>query len=395
MAPNYILNKKLNLILVPLSLFLLASCGSYQYSGYETDGIYSDSRPGIWEEQRATEVKPNSGNSYYKNLFAQQSEMVGEILESDVFTDVDSYSSNDGYEDYSEIGGDVAYVGGNAPWGNDPDTYTVNFYNNGFGFGYGYGFGYGFGYPGYYGFHSPYIYGPRWHNPYLYGIGPSFGFSSFGHPYWYWGSAFSFGYGGFYGGYGYGYGYPYYGGYGYPYYGGGYGYNNNVAYNTGRRNSTVYYRDGENRRSTTSRYNSSNRNRNSSYSRSIREIRNNRTAGYNSRARSSADYEQPVYTRTNRRSQSSRVYDYNQGTSRNPGTYRGTPTRRSSNNRSYTPSTSRRSSSTRSPSTRSSSSSRSSGTSVRSSSGSRSSGSRSSGSRSSGSRSSRGGRGGI
>ncbi|CAL67689.1 hypothetical protein [Christiangramia forsetii] len=105
----YTLRNRLSLLLAPMALFALVSCGSYQYSGYEADGIYGESRPGIWEQQNqnqeTAEVKPNGNNSYYKDLFAQQSEMVGEVLESDVFTDVDSYTSNDGYENYSEVGG--------------------------------------------------------------------------------------------------------------------------------------------------------------------------------------------------------------------------------------------------------------------------------------------------
>ncbi|MDX1762535.1 MAG: hypothetical protein R3218_10305, partial [Christiangramia sp.] len=156
----YIFRNKLNLLMVPLAIFALASCSSYQYSGYETDGIYGESRPGIWEQdnQQITEVRPNSNNSYYKNLFAQQSQMVGEVLESDVFTDVEDYTSNDGYENYSQVDGDVAYVGGNAPWGEDPDTYSINIINTGFGGFYSpwrWGYGYGWG-PGWGGFYDPF-----------------------------------------------------------------------------------------------------------------------------------------------------------------------------------------------------------------------------------------------
>lgn len=360
----YILQNKLSLLFVPVALFAMVSCGSYQYSGYEADGIYGESRPGIWEQQepQTTEVKPNNNNNYYKNLFAQQSEMVGEVLESDVFTDVESYSSNDGYENYNDVGGDVAYVGGNAPWGDDPDTYTINIYNDGFygGFYSPWRYGWAYGYPAYYGgWYDPW-YGPYWHRPYWrhsYWGGPiAYGYES------YWNIGFGFGFG------------QYYGGYYNPYYGNYYGshypyrYNDRIAYNQGRRNSTAYYSDGENRRNTSAR---------SSYSRSIREIRNNgRSSDYGtSRVRSSSDNDnQRVYTRTNRRTESTRSYDYNRSRNSSPVYQRS-----QNNNRTYTPSTSRRSSSPRSTTTRSSSSS------------SRSSGAtRSSGS----SRSSRGGRGG-
>lgn len=150
----YFFKQHLSLLFAPALLLALASCSSYQYSGYEADGIYGEARPGIWEQEapQTTEVKPSNNNTYYQNLFAQQSQMVGEMLEGDIFTDVESYSSNTGYDDYSETGGDVAYVGGYAPWGNSPDTYTINIYNRGFysPWYYGYGSRWGWGYRGFY-----------------------------------------------------------------------------------------------------------------------------------------------------------------------------------------------------------------------------------------------------
>ncbi|MDX1544201.1 MAG: hypothetical protein R3214_09670 [Christiangramia sp.] len=356
----YILRNKLNLLFIPVVLFAMVSCGSYQYSGYEADGIYGESRPGIWkqEEPQPTEVRPNNNNHYYKNLFAQQSEMYGEILESDIFTDVESYTSSDGYENYNDIGGDVAYVGGNAPWGDDPDTYTINIYNNGFYSPWRYGWAYQH-FPFYYGgFYDPWYY-PYWHGGY-------------------WGGPIAYGYGSYWN-IGFGFGYPFYSGY-YPYYRpyyrhhySPYSYNNNIAYNQGRRNSTAYYSDGENRRNNSAR---------SSYSRSIREIRNSRSSDYGtSRVRSSASNndDRTIYTRTNRRTESSRSYDYNRSRNSSPVYQRSSQ----STDRTYRSSPSRRSNSsspTRSSTTRSSSSSsRSSGTTTRS----------------SGGRSSRGGRGGI
>lgn len=353
----YTLRNKLNLLVIPVVLFALVSCGSYQYSGYEADGIYGESRPGIWEERdpQTTEVKPNNENSYYKNLFAQQSEMVGEALESNVFTDVDSYTSNDGYENYSQAGGDVAYIGGNAPWGDDPDTYSINIINNGF-----YG---GFYAPWRYGFahhYFPYYYGgfyDPWYYPYWGGYGPY----AYGGPGWNIGFGFGFGHRYGYGGYG-----RYYNPY-YPYYYNHYDYynpyNTRVAYNRSRRNSTASYRDGESRRN--------------SYSRSIREIRSSRSSDYGtSRVRRSASANNDdarIYTRTNRRTESSRTYDTNRSRSSSPVYQRSSQ----SNNRTYRSAPSRRSSSSSNTVRSSGSSSRSSGT-----------------TRSSGGRSSRGGRGG-
>lgn len=341
--------------MVPVALFALVSCGSYQYSGYEADGIYGESRPGIWEQQEPEEVKPNGNSSYYKNLFAQQSEMIGEALEDDIFTDVESYSSNDGYEDYNEEGGDVVYVGGNAPWGNDPDTYTINYINNGFyspwrmgWIGSPYGAWYN---PWWDPWFDPYWYGGGWGAPYAYGgfwnAGFGFGIG------WGWGNYYRpWGWGGFYGNH-------YYNNHNYYY--------NNVAYNNGRRNSRVYSVSDENRRSNTAR---------GSYSNRIREIRNSRSSDYGtSRVRNSVSQndDRQIYSRTNRRTESSRSYNYNRSNNGSPSYQRSSS--RSSNS-SYSAPTRRSSSGT---STRSSSSSsRSSGT------------SRSSG----GSRGSRGGRGG-
>lgn len=358
----YTLRNKLGLLFSLTAVLALVSCGSYQYPGYEADGIYGESRPGIWEEQQqeVTEVRPNGDNSYYKNLFAQQSQMVGEVLESDVFTDIDSYSSNDGYDNYSEVGGDVAYVGGNAPWGDDPDTYTVNIFNNGFygGFyspwraGFVYGYGYGFGNP---------FFGGGWYDPFWPGYwGGGFGPYAYGGPGWNIGFGLSYGYN-------FGYGYrgfynPYY-----PYFYNNHYYNNyndRFAYNTGRRNSRASYNDGPNRRN--------------SYSERIRSIRNSDYG--TSRVRNSVrNTDSRVYTRTSRRSEPIRSYDNSRSRSSSPVYNRSS---RSSSNGTYRSSTSRRStSSPRSTTTRSSSSSsRSSGT------------TRSSGGRSSSSRGGRGGR---
>ena len=82
MIRNYDLQKKAILFVAPMFLLLLASCGSYQYSGYE-DGIYGDS-----EQQRTTSEEPSQyannnqdqSNSYYKNLFSEKSEFAEESV---------------------------------------------------------------------------------------------------------------------------------------------------------------------------------------------------------------------------------------------------------------------------------------------------------------------------
>lgn len=370
MIRNYPLSKKLYAFLSPALLLLLASCGSYQYSGYSSDGIYGEASPAKPSQNERSEKprnanivrqeKLNEASSYYKNLFAQQSDMINAALEdSTVFTNIDNYSSNTGYEeDTYDDDSEIVYNGSYAPWGEDPDSYTINIYNN---------MGPRFG-----GFYNPYGY---------YGY-------DYWDPYWNtgWNWRFSWGASAY---YGYGWGWnnfydPWYvaGWYGYPRYHNYYHYStpyhyNRYAYNSRHRGERIYSR---NSRSNVISQSRSNSRRSSSYSRRIREIRSSEGTRSNRSSRSKVakrnDSDRPVYTRSSRSSRSSRTYSRSSGSSSNS-------VRSSSSNNSYR---TRSTSPSRSRSVRSSSSSsRSSSGSVRSSSRS----SRSSG----GSRSARGGRG--
>ena len=113
MIRNDNLLHRTSFLITPVLLLLLASCGSYQYSGYN-DGIYGESsrtvdrprtgyeRPQNANEQREEKLK--EANSYYKNAFAQQSAMLENAMQQDVvFTDIDSYSSNSGYPEDEEM----------------------------------------------------------------------------------------------------------------------------------------------------------------------------------------------------------------------------------------------------------------------------------------------------
>lgn len=361
MIRNYTLPKKAILMVVPMFLLLLASCGSYQYSGYE-DGIYGDSQrqPTTSKEQSQYANNQDQGNSYYKNLFSEKSEIYGQMADDIVFTDVESYSSAEAAEDEIYYEDQQAYVGGRAPWGEDPDQYTINIYNTGF---YGglynpyrwnrYGYGYGYGYGGYW--NNPYFwdpfYGPGyWGGGLAYGYGPTWGWGT------HFGYGFSFGYGGYYN----------------PYWRRGYAYNryynnyynnryNDVAYNSGRRAS---YSDYSNRRENASGL----RTNESSYSRSIRNIRSNQNSSRSRSYTRSRDNNSNIYSRSNRRSEPAIIN--NSSSRRNSAINRSNRSSRS--NPTYNRSSSR--------------SSRSSGTVRSSSSSSRSSGSRSSGGRSSSSR---------
>jgi len=297
--------------MAPVSLLLLASCDSYHYSGYENDGVYGDSSRN-YEDGNQVESQ-ESNRSYYKNLFEEEAALYGDVLaEGAVFTDVENYSSSDG--DY-DMNTESNYQGGNAAWGTNPDTYTINIYDNGY----------------YGGFYNPYWSGG------LYGYDPFWG------PGYYGPGNYGYSYRGYYDyGFGYGYGFavhPFiYGARGYynPYnfYGNRYSYYNNnyIAYNRGRRDVSRSNRSNayNNVRNSTAL---DNRGRSSSYSRSIRNIRNSNDDYGLSRRSSNSTYNtnrssNDTYSRSNRSSsRNSPVYRSSRSSS-------GTTTRSSSTTRS-------------------------------------------------------------
>lgn len=83
-------------MLVTLGL-IIASCGSYQQSSYyDNDGIYSDNTPTTVErrpEQRNYQQN-NTETNTYSDYFGEKANQYDEILDNEIFTDVDSYSSN-------------------------------------------------------------------------------------------------------------------------------------------------------------------------------------------------------------------------------------------------------------------------------------------------------------
>ncbi|MEZ4802237.1 MAG: hypothetical protein R2797_05645 [Gelidibacter sp.] len=205
------LQSKLPFYLALSSLFVLASCGSYQYVGHDSDGIYnSTDEPTPTEETKVT----NDDNAYYKGYFAEKSDKYARIAEEEnvIFTDIDDYEGT-----YNEATGEVEYEEGYAGWGQDSDNVTINVYSN-----------YGWNNWGWYGWYSPWRYRYGWYSPWAFGYG--------------------YGWNGYYGYYDpFYYGYGYYGGFYSPYY---YGYNGyyghnyyrrNVAYNSGRRGSYINY----------------------------------------------------------------------------------------------------------------------------------------------------------
>lgn len=299
------------LFIASVSLLLLASCSSYQYTGSDRDGVYGDTRRVYSEQEQYTQ---DTKSSYYKNLFAEEANLYNDLLtENAIFTDVESYTSTGG--DYTEQQPD--YQGGNAPWGQDPDSYSINIYNNGF----------------YGGFYNPYWAGGYYpYHPYL---GPG---------YWgpgYYGSSWSIGFGGYYpySGFGFGIGigfasHPFYYNpyrWHYPYhyrYHRNYYYRPNVAYNTGRRNAVSSFRDGS-RSNLRNAVNLDSRRQNSSYSRSIRNLRNSDDQ-YGLTRRSTGDYNTSRRnTNTDSRYQRSRQQPTTRSSRRNDTYSRPTTTNRS------------------------------------------------------------------
>ena len=121
-----------------LLLFILAigitSCSSFKNSSYDdNDGIYSSSRNETTLDENQTYTQVNQ-NSVYVDKFKN---MQDEFEETEYFTDVDSYTSNET---------DTVYVNERsyAGWGNNSDEVIVNYYNNGWNnWGYGYNSWYG------------------------------------------------------------------------------------------------------------------------------------------------------------------------------------------------------------------------------------------------------------
>lgn len=113
------------------AILMFVSCGSYQYAGYDNDGIYSSNQV-VTNTREAANSRANS--EYYANFFAEEAQSAQDILgESDVFTDIDSYSSGNVAVE------DVEIVEGNyGGWGQVNDQVTINYYNNGWNnFGWG------------------------------------------------------------------------------------------------------------------------------------------------------------------------------------------------------------------------------------------------------------------
>ena len=84
-----------SLIIFATANLVLVSCGTYQTAYYE-DGIYSSPEK---REKRQIVVVERTNNNFEENYFTKKLDSLERISEYEIFTDVDSYSSNPNYSD--------------------------------------------------------------------------------------------------------------------------------------------------------------------------------------------------------------------------------------------------------------------------------------------------------
>jgi hypothetical protein len=131
---------------------LFFSCGSYQLSTYDDDGIYNNvnTRNVVKKQVTTKEVPVNNNVKYYEKIFSDPFIDYGQNNnEQDVFTDVDSYSTQstgtntttaiESYGAWEDADDNVTINVYTSPepffynyWG--PYNYWNNFYNTGWGF---------------------------------------------------------------------------------------------------------------------------------------------------------------------------------------------------------------------------------------------------------------------
>ena len=118
---------------------LVVSCGSYQQASYyDNDGIYDDGNVRIVEKTPHRTIQKKKDNQY-ADYFGQKADEYGEILDSEIFTDIDGYSSEvqndsianeDDLTSYYNPNNDYAGYGG---WGDNATDVNINIYDNGWG----------------------------------------------------------------------------------------------------------------------------------------------------------------------------------------------------------------------------------------------------------------------
>lgn len=107
-----------------ITFLTLTSCGTYQQATYD-DGIYGTEEPRRETVEVVQDVNPSS--NAYQNYFEQKS-FEAEDRYGDIFTDVESYTSNN-TEPQTETNVDaIGYSESYSPWGETADDITINVY---------------------------------------------------------------------------------------------------------------------------------------------------------------------------------------------------------------------------------------------------------------------------
>src|SRR5690606_8701942 len=159
-----------------------------QASYYDNDGIYSNGDQQV-TEGNYSRSQPQERSNTYGDYFGEKANQYQDILDNEIFTDVDSYYGGSDQDsiapapngNYFASNNDYNGYGG---WGDNPTSVNINVYNGGYG-GFGYGYydpwvwGYGCGYWGYY---NP------WYRPWYGGYwGGYWGMGHGYYPGWAWG----------------------------------------------------------------------------------------------------------------------------------------------------------------------------------------------------------------
>lgn len=130
-----ITNLRLGAFITATFAILFTSCGSFQYVGYDNDGIYSssgDNETGVVEQSSVEDVvtTDTDDSNYYRNYFAENSAQLNAMQEeSEIFTDIDSYEGNYVERVIDTTEQRVAYGG----WGQATENVTINIIDNGWG----------------------------------------------------------------------------------------------------------------------------------------------------------------------------------------------------------------------------------------------------------------------
>src|SRR5690606_35732835 len=110
---------------------LLVSCGSYQQASYyDNDGIYSNGDQQV-TEANYSRSQPQERSNTYGDYFGEKANQYQDILDKEIFTDVDSYYGGSDQDsiapapngNYFASNNDYNGYGG---WGDNPTSVNIN-----------------------------------------------------------------------------------------------------------------------------------------------------------------------------------------------------------------------------------------------------------------------------